>query len=109
MPHRQVFAALQENIRLIYRQSIDADKQINELRQKDMAKFSAIFDVSQGFVTKANRFTPYAEELAKDLIEIKEANNDQVAQLLNPLVTKIEIQLQILQVFKANLKSKPQS
>ena len=109
MPHRQVFAALQENIRLIYRQSIDADKQINELRQKDMAKFSAIFDQSQGFVTKANRFTPYAEELAKDLIEIKEANNDQVAQLLNPLVTKIEIQLQILQVFKANLKSKPQS
>ena len=109
MPHRQVFAALQENIRLIYRQSIDADKQINELRQKDMAKFSAIFDVSQGFVTKANRLTPYAEELAKDLIEIKDANNDQVAQLLNPLVTKIEIQLQILQAFKANLKSKPQS
>lgn len=109
MPHSQLFTALQENIRLIYRQSIDADKQINELRQQEMAKFSAIFDETQGFVTKANRFTPYAEELAKELIEIKEAANEQVPALLTPLVAKIEIQLQLLQVFKANLKGKPQS
>jgi primosomal protein N'' len=109
MPHSQLFTALQENIRLIYRQSIDADKQINELRHQDMAKFSAIFDQSQGFETKANRFTPYAEELAKELIEIKEAVSEQVPTLLKPLVAKIEIQLQLLQVFKANLKGKPQS
>ena len=109
MPHSQLFAALQENIRLIYRQSIDADKQINELCQQEMAKFSAIFDESQGFETKANRFSPYAEELAKDLIEIQQAQAQQVPVLIQPLVAKIEIQLQLLQVFKANLKGKPQS
>ena len=109
MPHSQLFAALQENIRLIYRQSIDADKKINELRQQDMAKFSAIFNKTQGFETNSNRFTPYAEELAKDLLEIKEAASDSVPALITPLVSKIEIQLQVLEVFKGNLKGKPQS
>jgi len=109
MPHSQLFTALQENIRLIYRQSIDADKKINELRQQDMAKFSAIFDQSQGFTTNADRFTPYAEELAKDLIELQQLAPEAVAGQVQPLVAKIEVSLQILQVFKANLKGKPQS
>jgi len=109
MPHTQLFTALQENIRLIYRQSIDADKKINELRQQDMAKFSSIFDQSQGFSTKANRFTPYAEELAKDLIELQQLSPEEITKQVQPLVVKIEVSLQILQVFKANLKGKPQS
>lgn len=109
MPHSQLFAALQENIRLIYRQSIDADKQINELRLQDMAKFKVIFDESQGFATKASRFSPYAEELAKDLIELQQSRTERVPALIQPLVAKIEIQLQLLQVFKANLKGQPQS
>jgi len=109
MPHSQLFTALQQNIRLIYRQSIDADKQISQLRQQDMAKFSSIFDESQGFTTKANRFTPYAEELAKDLIELQQLAPENIAEQVKPLVAKIEVSLQILQVFKANLKGKPQS
>lgn len=106
MPHSQLFAALTENIRLIYRQSIDADKAIDDLRQQDMAKFSAIFDEQQGFKTKANRFTPYAEELGKDLVELQQASSDEVPNMVQPLVGKIEIQLQLLQVFKSNLKAK---
>ncbi|MDP2560845.1 primosomal replication protein PriC [Psychrobium sp. 1_MG-2023] len=107
MSHSPLFAALTENIRLIYRQSIDADKAIDELRQQDMAKFSAIFDEQQGFKTKANRFTPYAEELGNDLVALQQAESDDVPTLVQPLVAKIEIQLQLLQVFKSNLKSKP--
>ncbi len=106
MPHSQLFAALTENIRLIYRQSIDADKNIDDLRQQDMAKFSAIFNEQQGFATKANRFTPYAEELGKDLVALQQAEESQVNTMVQPLVAKIEIQLQLLQVFKSNLKSK---
>jgi len=106
MPHSQLFAALTENIRLIYRQSIDADKAIDELNQQDMAKFSAIFDEQQGFSTKANRFTPYAEELGNDLVVLQQAQESEVSTLVQPLVGKIEIQLQLLQVFKSNLKSK---
>lgn len=109
MPHSQLFAALTENIRLIYRQSIDADKTIDELRQQDMAKFTAIFDEQHGFIAKANRFTPYAEELGNDLVLLQQADSDKIASLVQPLVGKIEIQLQLLQVFKSNLKSKPNS
>lgn len=108
MPNAELFAALTENIRLIYRQSIDADKAIEELRQQDMAKFSAIFTQQQGFKTQAARFTPYAEELGKDLIELQQATEADIKTLVQPLVSKIEIQLQLLQVFKSNLKSKPQ-
>jgi len=106
MPHSQLFAALTENIRLIYRQSIDADKRIDDLRQQDIAKFSAIFTEQQGFTTKADRFTPYAEELGNDLVILQQAQTSDVGALVQPLVDKIEIQLQLLQVFKSNLKSK---
>lgn len=106
MPHSQLFAALTENIRLIYRQSIDADKAIEDLRQQDMAKFSAIFNEQQGFITKASRFTPYAEELGNDLIALQQAKESEIGSMVQPLVSKIEIQLQLLQVFKSNLKSK---
>jgi len=106
MPHSQLFAALTENIRLIYRQSIDADKSINDLRQQDMAKFSAIFDEQQGFVTKADRFTPYAEELGNDLVALQQVTEAEVGTMVQPLVSKIEIQLQLLQVFKSNMKIK---
>ncbi len=107
MPHTQLFEALKENIRIIYRQSLDADKAIDDLRQQDMAKFAAIFDEQQGFVTKANRFTPYAEELGNDLVVLQQGNSDDVPTRVQPLVSKIEIQLQLLQVFKSNLKTKP--
>ncbi|MCG7532508.1 prephenate dehydrogenase [Psychrobium sp. MM17-31] len=107
MPHTSLFEALKENIRVIYRQSIDADKKLDELRQQDMAKFAAIFNEQQGFKTKANRFTPYAEELGNDLVALQQGNPDDVATNVQPLVSKIEIQLQLLQVFKSNLKAKP--
>jgi primosomal protein N'' len=106
MPHTQLFEALKENIRIIYRQSIDADKAIDDLRQQDMAKFSAIFDEQQGFITKANRFTPYAEELGNDLVTLQQGSESEIAVNIQPLVAKIEIQLQLLQVFKGNLKTK---
>lgn len=106
MPHTSLFEALKENIKLIYRQSIDADKNIDDLRQQDMAKFAAIFDEQQGFATKADRFTPYAEELGNDLVALQQGNDEDVAENVQPLVAKIEIQLQLLQVFKANLKAK---
>jgi len=109
MPHTQLFEALKENIRLIYRQSIDADKAIDDLRQQDMAKFSAIFDEQQGFITKANRFTPYAEELGNDLVTLQQGSAEDVAVNVQPIVAKIEIQLQLLQVFKGNLKNKPKA
>ena len=105
MPHTPLFEALKENIKLIYRQSIDADKNIDDLRQQDMAKFVAIFTQEQGFVTKADRFTPYAEELGNDLVALQQGNEDEVPEKVQPLVAKIEIQLQLLQVFKANLKT----
>ena len=105
MPHTPLFEALKENIKLIYRQSIDADKNIEDLRQQDMAKFVAIFTQEQGFVTKADRFTPYAEELGNDLVALQQGNEDEVPEKVQPLVAKIEIQLQLLQVFKANLKT----
>ncbi len=106
MPHSQLFAALQENIRLIYRQSLDADKSIDDLQQQDMAKFSAIFSEQHGFIAKSDRFVPYSQELGADLVILQQADEKDVPTLVQPLVAKIEIQLQLLQVFKSNFKSK---
>lgn len=105
MATEQVFEALQENIRQIYRKSVDADHNLDQLRKQDKGKFTAIFNQEQGFETQANRFQPYAEELGRDLLSLQQDPSEQNLQASLPkLVNKIEIQLQMLKVFKSNFR-----
>ena len=105
MATEQLFEALQENIRVIYRKSVDADNNLDQLRKQDKGKFSTIFNKEQGFETESNRFQPYAEELGRDLLALQQDSSEENLKVKLPqLVNKIEIQLQMLTVFKSNLR-----
>lgn len=103
MSKESVIIQLQENIKIIYHRAIDADKQIELLRQQEKASFSQIFAADSAFKSHSTTFLPYVEELAADLQEIQVDNEEHYKTLLPSLVVKIELLFKTLNAFKTNV------
>ncbi|MEH6452813.1 MAG: hypothetical protein V7782_07190 [Psychromonas sp.] len=103
MSKESVIIQLQENIKIIYHRAIDADKQIEILRQQEKASFSQIFATDSAFKSHSTTFLPYVEELAADLQEIQVDNEEHYKTLLPSLVVKIELLFKTLNAFKTNV------
>ncbi|MBU2870751.1 hypothetical protein [Colwellia sp. E2M01] len=76
-----------ENISVILKKSLTADATLADLREQKKAGFKAIFTKDSVFVSSADTFQPYVEEVADDLLQWQ-ANKDQ--ETLINLVKKIE-------------------
>ncbi|MBT0585348.1 hypothetical protein [Alteromonas oceanisediminis] len=100
-----LFQQLTENLQLIYRKAIDADKAIDDLQRQGKGKFTTIFDADSGFTTRAKRFSPYMEELAVDIQDLKALPQDELPTALPPVVKKIELMFVTLNDFKAVVKT----
>jgi hypothetical protein len=98
-----VVQALNENLRVIYRKSVDADSALNSLQSQGKGKFNTIFADGSGFVTRSKRFGPYVEELAGEVSVLADAPQAQVKIALPALVKKIELMLKTLEQFKKTL------
>lgn len=99
MPHTKVIEQLKENLQTAYRQAIDADAKLDELKKAGYGKFTSIFTADQGFIISSNRFLPYVQELVDDLTTLESQPT------LNPValetyVRQLGILLKTLQVFK---------
>ncbi|WP_153914137.1 prephenate dehydrogenase [Shewanella sp. TC10] len=103
MPYTQVIKQLKESLQTGYRQAIDADKRLDELRQAGHGKFVAIFTEEQGFTQKSNRFLPYVQELANELEELQSLTHIP-PEALEAHVQKIAALLKTLHLFKQNTK-----
>lgn len=106
MPKQRVVKQLQENIKIIYHKAVDADKQLQVLREQKKAAFEQIFSAETIFQNHANTFLPYVEELAADLQAIETAADDKYQQLLPEIVIKIELLFKMLNSLKASFNSK---
>jgi hypothetical protein len=95
---------LGENIQIIYRKAIDADQIITQLQNSGKGKFSAVFPETAGFETKSKFFKPYAEELAKEVVELNEQPEQTLQAALPALVAKIELLLKTLANFNQAAK-----
>ncbi|WP_019617109.1 hypothetical protein [Psychromonas ossibalaenae] len=104
MSKENVVKQLQENVKIIYHKAVDADKQLEILRQKDKASFAQVFSADSAFKNHSSTFLPYVEELAADLQEIQTDNEDHYKTLLPAIVVKIELLFKTLSSFKVNLK-----
>jgi len=104
MNKESVIKQLQENIKIIYHRAVDADKQLELLRQQKKAGFAQIFSNDSAFKNHSTTFLPYIEELAADLQEIQTDNDDHYHTLIPAIVVKIELLFKTLQAFKSNLK-----
>ncbi|WP_299491337.1 prephenate dehydrogenase [uncultured Shewanella sp.] len=103
MPHTKVQAQLQNNLQTAYRQALDADKKLDELKKSGHVKFSAIFKKEQHFSTQSDRFKPYVQELATEMEALPE-EKEAFTQALNQFLPKLALLLQTLEAFKKNTK-----
>lgn len=105
MSKTKVLKQLQENIKIIYHASVDADRMLIELRKDNKAGFNKIFSEETAFRTQATTFLPYVEELAEDLQEIQtDDSDDHYKTLLPSMIVKIELLFKTIETLKANLK-----
>ncbi|WJG09018.1 hypothetical protein [Aliiglaciecola sp. LCG003] len=103
IPNQTLFEKLTETMQLIYRKAIDADDALAKLMQSGKGKFNHIFTPDAGFEVQSKRFMPYVKELAKDITELENANQQSLQQSLPHIVKKMELLLTTLNQFKVTL------
>ncbi|WOT04761.1 prephenate dehydrogenase [Shewanella youngdeokensis] len=103
MPHTQVIEQLKASLQTAYRQAIDADARLDQLKKAGHVKFTTIFTAEEGFSTSSNRFGPYVKELALEMDALSH-NTETLAAALESYVPKLALLLQTMQAFKSNSK-----
>lgn len=93
-----IIEQLNANLKLVYRQSIDADKKLDELQQQGHGKFAALFPKDSGFDFEAKRFKPYVLDVAADVESLSNDGFDE--EKLKTTVMKLQKLLQLLATFK---------
>jgi len=98
--------SLEDNLKELYRKAVDADNQINELKKQGHGKFSAIFPEQNLFAIKADKFMPYLEQTAEQILALKgsELPLEQNSQEIEVIVKKLHLLHSTLAEFKAALK-----
>ncbi|MGB3726324.1 MAG: hypothetical protein WA981_11200 [Glaciecola sp.] len=98
-----IISALNDNLKLIYRKSVDADAALNNLQNSGKGKFNTIFGDDTAFTTRAKRFGPYVEEIAEDVSHLVDADEATLGKALPNIVKKLELMLTTLEQFKQTL------
>ena len=92
--------SLNDNLKLIYRKAVDADKALDQLQGTGKGKFESIFTSESGFATSSKRFKPYVEEVAADIQNLQGIDSEQLEIMLPPLVKRIQLMITTLEQFK---------
>ncbi|KXI30568.1 hypothetical protein [Paraglaciecola hydrolytica] len=99
-----IIEKLTENMQLIYRKAIDADEAISRLRTDGKGKFTAIFPSDSGFSHQGKFFKAYVEELASDIKQLTELDDETQKTALAPIVKKMELLLSTLGQFQRSVR-----
>jgi primosomal protein N'' len=98
----EVINKLKENLQIIYRKALDADKQLDTLNKDGKGKFTVIFGDDSEFSSRSKRFIPYVEELAIEITAL-ESEKSNHTELLPRIVKKIQTLLVTLEKFKSTI------
>ena len=104
MSKESVLKLLQENVKIIYHQAVDADKALAHLHSKKENSFTHIFKSQSAFKNHSSTFLPYVEELAADLQAIQTEDDARYKILLPNIIVKIELLFKTLNSFKTQIK-----
>ncbi|WP_372768089.1 prephenate dehydrogenase [Pseudoalteromonas sp.] len=94
-----VISELNNNLKVLYRQAIDADSKLDSLQKLGKGKFSTLFNNDSGFAIEAKRFKPYVLEVASE-VEALSNQKDVDQALLKNVVIKMQLLHQLLASFK---------
>lgn len=97
-----IISSLEDNLKELYRKAIDADNRLNELKKSGHGKFSAIFKDSNLFTAESDKFMPYLEETAEQILTLK--NSDQDLEQAKAEMESIVKKLHLLHKTIADLK-----
>lgn len=99
----KVILSLEENLKELYRKAVDADAQINELKKQGHGKFESVFKGNELFSVNANKFMPYLEETAEQILDLKSADltTAENQKALEAVVKKLHLLHTTLSEFKA--------
>ncbi|MFC0117506.1 prephenate dehydrogenase [Pseudoalteromonas xiamenensis] len=96
---QSVIEHLNENLKVLYRQALDADQKLDELQRQGHGKFAALFQKDAGFNVESKRFKPYVLDVAADVSALSEEDNmDQ--EKLKHTVAKMQQLHSLLASFK---------
>ena len=93
-----IIEQLNANLKIVYRQALDADKKLDELQQQGHGKFKALFAEDAGFDFEAKRFKPYVLDVAADVENLSSNGMDE--EKLKKAVLKLQSLLTLLATFK---------
>jgi len=93
-----IIEQLNANLKIVYRQALDADKRLDELQQQGHGKFKALFAEDAGFDFEAKRFKPYVLDVAADVENLSSNGMDE--EKLKKAVLKLQSLLTLLATFK---------
>lgn len=98
--------SLEDNLKELYRKAIDADAQINTLKKQGHGKFTAIFTDETLFDLKADKFMPYLEQTAEQILKLKESelSAQDSQQEIELIVKKLHLLHTTISEFRAALK-----
>ncbi|GAA5191506.1 prephenate dehydrogenase [Ferrimonas gelatinilytica] len=89
------------SLQTAYRQAVDADSLLEQLQSEGQGKFATIFRDDAGFQSRANRFTPYVQELAERLQAFEQQPDPEA---LPKMVKQLELLLTTLNQLRQKLK-----
>lgn len=92
---------LNNTLKDIYRLALNADEQIEALKEEDKGKFAAVFHIDSGFQAQADHFLPYLIEVSENVQALSTISDDEIAHALQPLLHKIQMMSQVLNKFHA--------
>ncbi|OED51019.1 hypothetical protein ACH42_00185 [Endozoicomonas sp. (ex Bugula neritina AB1)] len=94
MPHAETTKIIQDKLNLslkeIYPLAQKADEQLEQLKEEEKGKFSAIFQPDSGFKAQSNRFLPYLIELSEEVRALSDTEADGFSGALQILLGKIK-------------------
>ncbi|GAB0112003.1 prephenate dehydrogenase [Pseudoalteromonas distincta] len=93
-----IIEQLNTNLKIVYRQALDADKKLDELQQQGLGKFKALFTADSGFSFEAKRFKPYVLDVAADVESLSSDGFNE--KKLKIAVIKLQSLLTLLATFK---------
>lgn len=100
---QKIIEHLNENLKQLYRQAVDADNFIESMQKQGQGKFSSVFSDSSLFNGSSKYFKPYVAEVAADISEISEADTLNENQIQG-VIKKLELLHNTLAQFKKVIK-----
>lgn len=94
-----IIEQLNNNLKVLYRQALDADNQLEALQKSGHGKFSALLK-DPAFSFDAKRFKPYILDIASN-VEILSKQDDLDKTLLESTVMKLQKIHQLLASFNS--------